>query len=683
MRPFYRPVIDDTGFERRQAVAAVRQLARGFPEVGEVSANDTLGTLDLRLSPRLAEALARNPHVVSIARVDGDYAQAGVDHSAGYEIVSIPPLHAGGINGFGKTVALIDVRFQSGSLGSVVVGEECFCGGGCCRNGTSRQSGPLASDSLDPINSGAQVHGTRAAGIIARAGGGAAPAARLVLVRAPQLADVFDALSWIATRPSIDVVSLSIGTGLHGGICDDSPTAAQWLPSIAAVVNSGKVVVAAAGNENSIGSMMAPACLSPVISVGGSYACRFEPGKGGGKPTCVNGAPTANLDARWTNDPSSPALEGSNVSAITSVFAPAGPYIHVPTPFFNPASAGTSWATPIVAGCAAMARQLSAPLSTNQFKGRLQFTNAMIEVGKAAYPRLNCQQALSALSGVVPNQHGLTGTWWRPATSGQGFIIDIIRNAATPGEATLAMGWYTYASDPAAPISANKQRWYTLSGTATAIPGPVALTIYASQGGVFASPPTINAVPIGTAQISFSDCVNAQLTFQFNSGVSGSIPIERIMPNISCTPSGTPATINQDFLRSGAWFDPNTSGQGLYLELNPAAPVAFGGWYTYAPAGQNVPQPRQRWYTVQSLDGGYIPGNYQMTLGIYETVGGEFNTPVGPGTTPQTTQVGTAIIQITSCSTLQMGYTFTGGSSAGLSGTLNLVRAGPAPAGCQ
>lgn len=684
MRPFYRPVIDDAPHERRQALAAVRQLARGFPEAGEVLSNDSLGTLDLSLSPRLAEALTRNPHVVSIARVDGAYTQAGVDHSAGYGIVSIPPLHASGINGFGKTVAVVDLRFQSGSLGSAVVGEECFCSGGCCRNGTSRQSGPLASDSLDPVNSSAQVHGTRAAGIIARGGGGAAPGARLVLVRAPQLVDVFNALSWIATQPSIDVVSLSIGTGLHGGVCDTVPTAVQWLPSIAAVINSGKIVVAAAGNDNAVGSMMAPACLSPVISVAGSFACRFEPGVGGGKPLCVNGAPTANLDVRWTNDPSSPPpVEGSNVSANTSVFAPAGPYIHVPTPFFNPASAGTSWATPIVAGCAAMARQLSAPLSTNQFKGRVQFTKAMIAVGKTAYPRLNCQQALSALSGVVPNQHGLTGTWWRPSTSGQGFIIDIIRNPAIPGEATLAMGWYTYASDPAAPISANKQRWYTLSGTATGVPGAVPLTIYSSQGGSFASPPTINAVPVGTAQISFADCVNAQLMFQFNSGPSGSIALERITPNISCTPSGTPATINQDFLRSGAWYDPNTSGQGLFMELNPAVPVVFGGWYTYAPAGQSVPQPRQRWYTLQSLNGGYVPGNHLMSLGIFETVGGEFNTPVGPGNTPQTNQVGTASIQITSCTTLQLGYTFTGGSSAGLSGTLNLVRAGPAPAGCQ
>lgn len=181
----------------------------------------------------------------------------------------------------------------------------------------------------------------------------------------------------------------------------------------------------------------------------------------------------------------------------------------------------------------------------------------------------------------------------------------------------------------------------------------------------------------------FPDCLNAQLTFQFNTGQSGSIALERFTPNVSCTPSGTPATINQDFLRSGSWFDPNTSGQGLYLELYPAAPAAFGGWYTYAPAGQNVPQPRQRWYSVQSLEGGYTPGNDQLSLGIYETIGGEFNTPVGPGTTPQTTQVGTATVHITSCSALQLNYSFNGGSSAGLSGTMNLVRAGPAPAGCQ
>lgn len=473
---------------------------------------------------------------------------------------------------------------------------------------------------------------------------------------------------------------MSLGVGFYTGMCDSEPGAAQWLPSIGAVINSGKIVVASAGNENLVGSMTAPACLSPVVSVGGSYACRFQPGTGGNPATCLGGAPTSNLDVRWVDDPGAPVSLGSNVSANTSVFAPAGPYVHIPTPYFNPPSAGTSWATPIVAGCAAMARQRSAPLSSNQFKGRVQFTNSMIEVGKQSYPRLNCQQALSALSGVVPNQHGLTGTWWQPSTGGQGFIFEVVRNPATPGLSTLALGWYTYSFDPPAPVSANKQRWYTLAGTATSIPGPIALTIYDSQGGFFVSPPQIAATPIGTAQITFTDCVNAQLAYQFNGGPTGNIALERILPNVSCTPSGVPATINQDFLRSGSWFDPNTSGQGLYLEMYPGSSWAFGGWYTYAPAGQNVPQPRQRWY---SLQGSYTPGSYVMTLPIYETVGGAFNTPVHPGATPQTTEVGSATIHITSCTTLQMSYAFTGGSSAGLSGTMNLVRPGPAPAGCQ
>jgi hypothetical protein len=679
-RPFYRPVIDDTPHERRQAVAALRQIAITFPEAGEVLADDLRGTLELHVSPRLAEALSRSPHVVSIGQFEGTYIQAGVDHGTGFSIVSIPPLHTAGINGTGKTVAVVDQRFQSGSLGNAVVGEECFCRTACCRNGTTRQSGPLASDAATPVGSGADVHGTRAAGIVARSGGGAAPGAGLVLVRAPFAADILDALNWISAQASIDVVSLSVGIGPYPGVCDADPNAAQWLPSIGAVINSGKIVVAAAGNENVVGSMLAPACLSSVVSVAGSYACQYIAGVGGNPATCVGGAPTTNLDVRWEGVPNPP---GSNVSANTTVFAPAGPYVHIPTAFFNPPSAGTSWATPIVAGCAAMARQLSAPLSTNQFKGRVQFTNAMVGVGKSGYPRLDCQQALSALSGIVPNQHGLTGTWWQPSTSGQGFIVEVIRNPATPGQATMALGWYTYSFDPAAPVSANKQRWYTLTGTATSIPGAIPLTIFASQGGFFAAPPAIAPMAVGTAQINFTDCMNAQLTFQFNSGQSGSIGLQRFTPNVSCTPSGTPATINQDFLRSGSWFDPNTAGQGLYLELYPATPAAFGGWYTYAPAGQSVPQPRQRWYTVQTLDGGYTPGNYLLSLGIFETIGGEFNSPAGPGTTPQTNQVGTASINITSCTTIQMSYSFTGGSSAGLSGTMNLVRPGPAPAGCQ
>jgi hypothetical protein len=50
---------------------------------------------------------------------------------------------------------------------------------------------------------------------------------------------------------------------------------------------------------------------------------------------------------------------------------------------------------------------------------------------------------------------------------------------------------------------------------------------------------------------------------------------------------------------------------------------------------------------------------------------------------PTPAPVGTASITFTSCSAATLKYTFTAGANNGLSGTQNLVRTGPTPAGCS
>jgi len=60
--------------------------------------------------------------------------------------------------------------------------------------------------------------------------------------------------------------------------------------------------------------------------------------------------------------------------------------------------------------------------------------------------------------------------------------------------------------------------------------------------------------------------------------------------------------------------------------------------------------------------------------------GGVFETPTPPG--PKTVPVGTGTMAFQSCSAATFRYNFTGGSSIGLSGTINLSRVGPLPPGC-
>ena len=49
---------------------------------------------------------------------------------------------------------------------------------------------------------------------------------------------------------------------------------------------------------------------------------------------------------------------------------------------------------------------------------------------------------------------------------------------------------------------------------------------------------------------------------------------------------------------------------------------------------------------------------------------------------PLTTAQGTATLTFRNCAQAELAYSFTGGSSAGRSGTIALSRVGPVPAGC-
>jgi hypothetical protein len=298
------------------------------------------------------------------------------------------------------------------------------------------------------------------------------------------------------------------------------------------------------------------------------------------------------------------------------------------------------------------------------------------------FPRLDCTKTIEAVlqEPLLPiNQHGLTGSWYNPATTGQGFFLEVYPNQFATGQGQLFVGWYTYDVAPAG--GAERQRWYTMQGPVGDARVPATVSVTANYGGNFAQPPSTIAVGIGSATIKFSSCTTGELTYQFNDGRNGVIPLTRLTENLSCTWSGTGATAPQDALRSGSWFDPATSGQGMIIDINPSNNrLVFGGWYTYAPNGQAIGGPAsQRWYTFQGENYNLVGNNPVASVTIHETTGGTFN----QNASQQTIEVGTATVQFTSCTALQFSYSFSGGTSAGLSGTRNLVRVGPPPPGCQ
>lgn len=122
---------------------------------------------------------------------------------------------------------------------------------------------------------------------------------------------------------------------------------------------------------------------------------------------------------------------------------------------------------------------------------------------------------------------GIAGSWYNPATGGQGFLIDLL-----PDRKFLFVAWFTYEKAtasllaPEPKIGVAEQRWMTASGNYV---GDVAtLTLYSSRNGLFNAVRPVTTSPVGTMTMTFSDCSTGSITFDIpGEGVSGVIPISR------------------------------------------------------------------------------------------------------------------------------------------------------------
>jgi len=275
-------------------------------------------------------------------------------------------------------------------------------------------------------------------------------------------------------------------------------------------------------------------------------------------------------------------------------------------------------------------------------------------------------------TGINPDQHGVTGSWFNPATGGQGIELELYPDLGGSGHGVLFAGWFTYDK-----FAAGGQRWYALEGAVTNTSPTAILGIYAGAGGNFAAPPAIPATQVGTATLTFNSCGTALLNYSFYDGRVGTTPLSRLTANITCGTAGDNGSAPSNYLLSGSWSQADLGGQGFVFDVNPTQKNFFAAWYTYAPTGQQTGGAgSERWYTIQAA---FNPGDKSITNApIYATAGGVFDN----GTPPTTTPVGTANITFASCTAATLTYSFTAGVNAGLSGSLALTRTGPTPAGC-
>jgi peptidyl-prolyl cis-trans isomerase A (cyclophilin A) len=131
---------------------------------------------------------------------------------------------------------------------------------------------------------------------------------------------------------------------------------------------------------------------------------------------------------------------------------------------------------------------------------------------------------------------GLSGSWFNPDTSGQGWLLDVV---ARDTGLEMFVAWFTYDVNPPPAdetdgFGSRQHRWFTALGS---VSGDTAvMDIFLNSGGVFNDPREPQSEPVGSMTIQFSDCSNAQLSFDFDDSDDNddSLAVVRLSPDVFC-----------------------------------------------------------------------------------------------------------------------------------------------------
>ncbi|MBW2385283.1 MAG: S8 family serine peptidase [Deltaproteobacteria bacterium] len=342
--------------------------------------------------------LADDPRVVRVSldpRVRAQLDQAR-------QLVEADALHARSVTGSGALGVIIDtgVDLDHPDLSGSVADEACFCRGdagasGCCPNGLDTQTGAGAGQDD-------HGHGTRVAGIVVsaavHAGLGIAPTAMIISIKVLDTAgggfasDVILAMDWVLENHSeADVVSVSLGGGLYDGDCDSADaTTLAYANAIGQLRDAGILTVAGAGNDGSGAGMIAPACVAAALSVGAVW-------------DDFQGQRTAHGCTDATTAPDQVACF-SNSSATTDVFAPGGMTESSGLDGTTLFGSGTSYATPVVSGCALLVRSIFPMLTPDDLEQAVEDSSTWVtdDTNGLSFPRVDCNQAFTSFSPPVP-----------------------------------------------------------------------------------------------------------------------------------------------------------------------------------------------------------------------------------------------------------------------------------------
>lgn len=546
----------------------------------------SLPALAAEIDAKALAVLAVHPDVLAVSLDEGG---SGAMLQAA-PLAQAQDLGVLGLDGRGTRVAVVDsgILRVHGDFAGRIVAEQCFCSsssgsGGCCPNGRSTQSGSGAATDE-------HGHGTNVSGILAGAGAiappGVLPAAEIVAVRVLDrnnrfccLSDVLAALDWIRNQqPTVRVINASLGTSsLFPDDCDSASSSATLAATAVAQLRQNRtLLVSSSGNQRADNAMAIPACVRDTVSVGATWD--------------LNAATQTVLNC--TDAPVSvhQATCFSNSSATTDVYAPGALITSSGINGGTSTFAGTSQASPIVAGCAAALVQAVPDASLDQVVAALRHTPQRVTDPKngRSFPRLDCRESIKALQYTTrPNRSGFYS-----ASANPGYALHL-----THQDDTIAVAWYTYAEN-------FRPVWFIAAATLQ--------TDGRYVGDYLQSSGTPLAQIQGTAAVQ-SSRVRGQLSLQFrDNGLldlrftpNGESEQQRLLeplayaqpvPVCRYTLDGRADAANHTDL----WWNPAENGWGLGLAEQGNS--IFLAWYTYASDG--APQ----WITgllTRSPDGGF------------------------------------------------------------------------------
>ncbi|HMN02116.1 MAG TPA: S8 family serine peptidase [Geobacter anodireducens] len=336
-------------------------------------------------------------------------------------LIGQPPAAAAGFRGIGTSVAVFDtgVDYTRPAFGS------CTAPGtpAGCKVIVSLDTAPEDFQLDDPTS---YYHGTNVAAIVL----GVAPDTRIIAIdvftqNLAYDADIIEAANWaIANRDAYNIaaINMSLGGGLFTSPCTNTP----YNALVTQVRSAGIIPVAASGNDGNTSAIVAPACIPGVISVGAVHDSFYGTFHG---TTCTEAAAPDKVACF------------SNSAYFLTLLAP-GAIITAA----GETMAGTSQATPHVAGAVAVLRSAFPAESLDAIRTRLTSTGKPVTDSRngVTTPRINVAAAIGP-----PANDLFSAAQALPATAGQttGVNLNATREPGEPVHAGVAGGasvWWTW-----------------------------------------------------------------------------------------------------------------------------------------------------------------------------------------------------------------------------------------------